>query len=90
MENHLLNMLSEEMGYYERNLDELSLKLGKITGVDCSLGYCSFNVNNDDVEEKLEELRQRKAVVKNALSLLSQYEETHDATPLPTAEYVRS
>ena len=74
MEDHLMNMLSEEMGYYERNLDELSSKLGKITGVDCSLGYCTFNMNTDDVEEKLEELQRRKAQVRYALNMLSQYE----------------
>ena len=75
MEDHLMNMLSEEMGYYERHLDELSSKLGKITGVDCSLGYCTFNTNTDDVEEKLDEIQQRKAQVKYALNMLSQYEE---------------
>ena len=70
----MLNMLSEEMGYYEYYLDTLESKLGKITGVDCSLGYCSFNANTDDVQDKLDEIQQRKATVKKALALLSQYE----------------
>lgn len=69
-----MNMLNEEMGYYEQHLDALSSKLGKLTGVDCSLGYCSFNANTDDVQEKLDEIQRQKATVKNALSLLSQYE----------------
>jgi hypothetical protein len=73
MEDHVMNMLSEEIGYYERNLNLLATKMGNLTGSECYLGYCHFNPNVDDVEEMLDDLRRRQRAVKNALALVDQY-----------------
>ena len=70
MEDHVMDMLSEEIGYYERYLGELAEKVGELAGSECSLDYCRFNPNMDDVNEKLKELRERSASVRKALALL--------------------
>jgi putative heme degradation protein len=66
----MMDMLSEEMGHYERYLSELAEKVGELAGSECSLGYCRFNPNMDDVQEKLDELKERSAAVRKALALI--------------------
>jgi len=74
VEDPMLEVLDEEMRYYEEKLNDLAAKLKDLTGAEFEFGFCRFNPDNDDVEEKVEEVKRCKAEIKRLLAKLSEYE----------------
>ncbi len=74
MEDPMLEVLNEEMLYYEEKLADLAARLKDLTGADFEFGFCRFNPNSDDVEEKVEEVKRCKAEIKRLLEKLAEYE----------------
>ena len=70
----MLEVLDEEMRYYEEKLSDLAVRLKDLTGAEFDFGFCRFNPDCDDVEEKIEEIKRCKAEIKRLLEKLSEYE----------------
>lgn len=70
----MLEVLDEEMRYYEEKLNDLAARLKDLTGAEFEFGFCRFNPGSDDAEEKVEEIKRCKAEIKRLLDKLSEYE----------------
>lgn len=74
MEDPMLEVLDEEMRYYEEKLNDLAARLKDLTGAEFEFGFCKFNPATEDVEEKVEEVKRCKAEIKKLLQKLAEYE----------------
>ncbi|MBC7230682.1 MAG: hypothetical protein H5T74_09880 [Actinobacteria bacterium] len=76
VEDPMLEVLDEEMRYYEQKLNELAERLRDLTGTEFEFGFCRFNPHTDDAEAKVEEVKRCKAEIKRLLGKLAEYEKT--------------
>ena len=60
-------LLRKEIDELNNQIRELAYRLGGILDVDCNLGVCSYDPEADDLQEKLKEVHERKALLEKLL-----------------------
>ena len=56
-------LLQKEIDRLNEEMKNLGYQLGGLLNVDCSFGVCTFDPEVDDVQEKLKEVQEKKALL---------------------------
>ena len=56
-------LLQKEIESLNEEMRQLAYRLGGLLDVDCNLGVCSYNPEADDLQSKLAEVQERKALL---------------------------
>ncbi|MCL6583058.1 MAG: hypothetical protein K6U11_05395 [bacterium] len=56
-------VLEREIEHLNEEIKALGYQLSGLLHVDCSFGVCSFNPETDNVQEKLREVQEKKALL---------------------------
>jgi len=56
-------ILEKEIESLNDEIKNLGYQLGGLLNVDCSFGVCAFDPEVDDVQEKLKEVQEKKALL---------------------------
>ncbi|MGA1867382.1 MAG: hypothetical protein ACMUJM_02430 [bacterium] len=56
-------ILEREIANLNQEIDNLGYKLSGILNVDCSFGDCYYDPEVDDIQEKIKEVQEKKALL---------------------------
>lgn len=57
------NILEHEIEKLNEEIKDLGYKLSELLNVDCNFGYCSFDPDVDNFQEKMEEIEKTKKLL---------------------------
>ena len=60
-------LLQKEIDDLNNRIKELAYRLGGVLDVDCNLGVCSYDPEADDLQAKLTEVQERKALLEKLM-----------------------
>lgn len=60
-------LLQKEIEDLNNRIKELAYRLGGVLDVDCNLGVCSYDPEADDLQAKLKEVHERKALLEKLM-----------------------
>ena len=63
-------LLQKEIDSLNNEIRKLAYRLGGVLDVDCNLGVCSYDPEADDLQVKMKEVQQRKALLEKLMSRL--------------------
>lgn len=63
-------ILLEQIESLNEEIRKLAYKLGGLLDVDCNLGVCSYDPEADDLQSKIREVQERKALLERITASL--------------------
>ena len=63
-------LLQKEIDGLNNEIKKLAYRLGGVLDVDCNLGVCSYDPEADDLQVKMKEVQERKALLEKLMANL--------------------
>lgn len=63
-------LLQKEIDELNNQIKKLAYRLGGVLDVDCNLGVCSYDPEADDLQKKMTEVQERKALLEKLMGNL--------------------
>ena len=60
-------LLQKQIDSLNDEIKTLAYRLGGLLDVDCNLGVCSYNPEADNLQDKMKEVQERKALLQKIL-----------------------